>query len=99
MITRLSAAVSKGKRMAAKKSARKKSSQRQMVGFRVRPAMYEDLAREAKKRQIRMSEEIERRLIVYDEMMMDAERVVREIEEMRFDDLIDRISDQTARKL
>jgi hypothetical protein len=53
----------------------KKAVERPVVSLRVRPAMYEDLVREANKRRIKLSEEIERRLIRYDEMIEDANSV------------------------
>jgi hypothetical protein len=51
---------------------RKKAAVRPVVSLRVRPAMYEDLVREADKRRLKLSEEVERRLIGYDEMIAAA---------------------------
>ena len=48
---------------------KKKSAVRPVVSLRVRPAMYEDLQREADKRQLKLSEEIERRLLEYDDLV------------------------------
>jgi hypothetical protein len=48
---------------------RKKATVRPVVSLRVRPAMYEDMVREAEKRRLKLSEEVERRLIRYDEII------------------------------
>jgi guanylate kinase len=88
----------------AKKSAPKKTSNvRPVVSLRVRPAMYQDLMREASKRQLKLSEEIERRLIHYEEMIADAN----EVDDATLgawlnsdrDDMIDKLAERIARKL
>jgi hypothetical protein len=86
-----------------KKAAKKPSRVRPVVSLRVRPAMYEDLVREADKRQIKLSEEIERRLISYEEMIAN----VNEVDDSWLgsglnthqDELIDILADRIAKKL
>ena len=87
--------------MAAKK--RKKAAVRPVVSLRVRPAMYEDLVREADKRRLKLSEEIERRLIDYDKLVADAN----EVDDATLgawlnsdrDDMIDKLAERIAKKL
>ena len=54
---------------------KKKSAVRPVVSLRVRPAMYEDLIREAQQRRLKLSEEVERRLLHYDELIADQNMV------------------------
>jgi guanylate kinase len=89
--------------MVRKKAKKALSKVRPVVSLRVRPAMYEDLVREANKRQLKLSEEIERRLIHYEEMIADAS----EVDDATLgawlnsdrNDMIDKLAERIARKL
>jgi guanylate kinase len=77
----------------------KKAVVRPVVSLRVRPAMYEDLVREADKRRIKLSEEVERRLIRYEEKMEDVDWVAKEIEQRQLDVLTDDQIDKIAERI
>ena len=81
----------------------KKSAVRPVVSLRVRPAMYEDLAREAEKRQLKLSEEIERRLIEYDDLVSFRNEVddarLGAMLNTRDDDMMDKLAERIAKKL
>ena len=82
---------------------KKKSAVRPVVSLRVRPAMYEDLQREADKRQLKLSEEIERRLLEYDDLVsfrneVDDSRLGAMLN-TRDDDMIDKLAERIAKKL
>jgi hypothetical protein len=90
--------------MAGKK--KKKAPVRPVVSLRVRPAMYEDLVREANERRIKLSEEVERRLIRYEEL--DANKMMEEMADDTIlgasltgikDDVIDKLAERIAKKL
>jgi hypothetical protein len=82
---------------------KKKSAVRPVVSLRVRPAMYEDLVREAEQRRIKLSEEVERRLIRYEEMIADANEVDDANRGSRFDpsdpNAWDKIAERIANRL
>jgi guanylate kinase len=87
--------------MAGKK--KKKAAVRPVVSLRVRPAMYEDLVREADKRRLKLSEEVERRLIHYDKMISDENEfndgTLGAWLNSERDDLINILAERIARKL
>ena len=89
---------------------KKKAVVRPVVSLRVRPAMYEDLIREAKERRIKLSEEVERRLIHYEALEHDEamKKVNAAIEDDMVlgdaltgpsDDTIDKLAERLAKKL
>ena len=82
---------------------KKKAAVRPVVSLRVRPAMYEDLVREANERRIKLSEEVERRLIRYEEMMVDEaltdDAVLGASLNQRSDDMIDKLAERIAKAL
>ena len=82
---------------------KKKAAVRPVVSLRVRPAMYEDLVREANERRIKLSEEVERRLIRYEEMvasenMLDDDLLGAALNQ-RSDEMIDKLAARIAEKL
>ena len=83
---------------------KKKAVVRPVVSLRVRPAMYEDLTREAKQRRLKLSEEIERRLLHYEEMMAD-QAIVDDanlgawLNSDTTDAMIDKLAERIAKKL
>jgi hypothetical protein len=90
----------KGQMMMSKK--RKKAPVRPVVSLRVRPAMYEDLVREADKRRIKLSEEVERRLMYYDTVMQDWGELVswdQKYRDILTDDTIDKLAERIAKKI
>ena len=74
-----------------------------VVSLRVRPAMYEDLVREAEQRRIKLSEEVERRLIRYEEMTSELNELddanLGAVLNQRSDDMINKLAERIAEKL
>ena len=81
----------------AQKKARKPAP-REVVSLRLPALMREELMREAARRKIKLSEEIERRLTHYDELLTDANQIDDAILgaslNSRLDDMVDKLAER-----
>ena len=85
------------------RKAKKQSTERQTVGVRLPPALRDSLVAEAKRRRIRLAEEVRYRLAHYDELVSFANEVddsrLGAMLNTRDDDMIDKLAERIAKKL
>ena len=85
------------------RKAKKQSTERPTVGVRLPPALRDSMMAEAKRKRIRLAEEIRHRLAQYDELIADKNQVDDAILgaslNSDLDDMIDKLAERIAAAL